>query len=865
MSWIIHQPAEKISRGRILRSSLSICGILAALLVLIPAGSAWAQTPSTLDTLRILNVTNVHPGDTFNLDLYMRNVDTVSGFNIRIAFNRAVIEPLTDTTVSGVDTTVRMEVVQQLRGVGWNVFGGAIPTPGVATFAAIDFREPTDLPINPGGGATARMRWLVHSAASPQSVTIAFQNDPQNPQSYNTISDITGLILKRPVLTNGTVTITTSGGNNAPTITNCPAPLSVNQGQLAQFTVTAMDPDGDQLSLAASNMPAGATFSPANPATGTATVSGTFQWIPSTSQSGNFTVSFQATDSPGGLSSSFCNVTISVGTVSGNLAPVVICPSSSSFTVDQGQNVQFAISASDANGDPIQLYPVNAPSGATLLPSNPIVGTGSASGTFSWTPSMSQSGIFSIGFQAKDNSNALSSVCNVTVVVNQVQVDRLFSTSVAGDNPQGGVPGTVGVVLPVDLFNVQNSYGVQFDFVYDAAIFTPTAIQTSNRLAGFSVYENLGTTPGRIRVVTFSLTGSPVAAGTSTVLFNIVGRVNAGVLPGAYDVIFENAWESIDPDPAKPSVALATTNGVIMVDNLGDANVDTRIDVADVVAVIGYILGNFQFNQRQFGAANVTGDNLVDVFDLTAIINMIFGAPVTPVSSEPGGGTPAIITFHFNKNDGQYGAYYLSASVPVDVAGAQIEVAYDAASVGLGNPEPLGSASGLQLHYRDDGQGHLIALMVYDPSNSASRIPPGQSDVLRIPLNGPVTGTPAVTLRTVKLAATDAGRIEVAGFGSVPRSFELEQNYPNPFNPSTTIAFSLGDRNGGQPTAVRLDVLNVLGQRVTTLVEATLEPGRYEYVWDGTDQDHRPVASGLYFYRLSAGSASEAKKMVLMK
>jgi flagellar hook assembly protein FlgD len=117
----------------------------------------------------------------------------------------------------------------------------------------------------------------------------------------------------------------------------------------------------------------------------------------------------------------------------------------------------------------------------------------------------------------------------------------------------------------------------------------------------------------------------------------------------------------------------------------------------------------------------------------------------------------------------------------------------------------------------------------------------------------------------VKLAAPDASRIEVSGYSSVPKSFLLEQNYPNPFNPTTTIAFSLGDHSGGGAVDFHLDVFNVLGQRVRTLAEGTLAPGRYEYVWDGTDQLNQQVASGLYFYRLTTSDRFETKKMVLMK
>jgi hypothetical protein len=83
----------------------------------------------------------------------------------------------------------------------------------------------------------------------------------------------------------------------------------------------------------------------------------------------------------------------------------------------------------------------------------------------------------------------------------------------------------------------------------------------------------------------------------------------------------------------------------------------------------------------------------------------------------------------------------------------------------------------------------------------------------------------------------------------------LAANYPNPFNPSTVIKFSL-------PTAthVELDIYNVLGRRVSRLLDGTMKPGRHKVRFDGT-----PYAAGVYFYRLRAGDETIVRKMVLLK
>ncbi|MBN1212567.1 MAG: VCBS repeat-containing protein [candidate division Zixibacteria bacterium] len=94
----------------------------------------------------------------------------------------------------------------------------------------------------------------------------------------------------------------------------------------------------------------------------------------------------------------------------------------------------------------------------------------------------------------------------------------------------------------------------------------------------------------------------------------------------------------------------------------------------------------------------------------------------------------------------------------------------------------------------------------------------------------------------------------------LPSQFNLRQNYPNPFNPETIIEYRLQKR-----TQVKLTVYNVLGQPVKTLVDEMQSAGNYRAFWNGTDQNNRSVATGVYFYRLRAGDFTEAKKMVLLK
>ncbi len=92
-----------------------------------------------------------------------------------------------------------------------------------------------------------------------------------------------------------------------------------------------------------------------------------------------------------------------------------------------------------------------------------------------------------------------------------------------------------------------------------------------------------------------------------------------------------------------------------------------------------------------------------------------------------------------------------------------------------------------------------------------------------------------------------------------PKPNALLQNHPNPFNPSTQIPFEIEKRGH-----VRLDIYNILGQRVITLVDEERPAGLHRVQWDGADRLGRGVSAGVYIYRLSAGNWHDARKLMLL-
>lgn len=120
--------------------------------------------------------------------------------------------------------------------------------------------------------------------------------------------------------------------------------------------------------------------------------------------------------------------------------------------------------------------------------------------------------------------------------------------------------------------------------------------------------------------------------------------------------------------------------------------------------------------------------------------------------------------------------------------------------------------------------------------------------------------TPIFGLYAQKIADSTTVSIDVQNDHVIPVAI-LAQNYPNPFSPATTINFSLSK----DVKNVELSIYNLKGQKIRTLHNGKSAKGNYSLSWDGKDANHKSVASGIYFYKLTAGSKTQTRKMILMK
>ncbi len=211
-----------------------------------------------------------------------------------------------------------------------------------------------------------------------------------------------------------TVSLTVQDVNRTPDLT---VPnQTVNEQATLSFTISATDPDGDQLTYTAANLPDGASFSSSTR---------TFTWAPTVDQSGNYTVLFTASDGKtSGVDSA--NVIISVGNVN---RPPALDPIADQ-SVAEGSTLAFSVVAADPDeANRLSISATGLPQGATLSQS----GTNPATATVTLTPGYTQAGIYKVKFTATDNdaTSPLSVSRTMTLEVTDTDVPPAFTGSLA--------------------------------------------------------------------------------------------------------------------------------------------------------------------------------------------------------------------------------------------------------------------------------------------------------------------------------------------------------------------------------------------------------------------------------------------------
>ncbi|MFH0930625.1 MAG: dockerin type I domain-containing protein, partial [Candidatus Zixiibacteriota bacterium] len=320
------------------------------------------------------------------------------------------------------------------------------------------------------------------------------------------------------------------------------------------------------------------------------------------------------------------NGTICVGNCAPpeNHSPVLTSVSPKSVVADQ--TLTFSVNATDEDNDPLTLTAQNIPENASFPQAE---GTGSVTGTFTFTPTAEQApDTISVTFIVRDKYFSADTITVTIYIFEETQPPQEPTDKLKILSTEGGVPGSKGKLVPLYLINEEDTvYGVEFTLSYNHQAIIIDSILPASRIEGFSIYSNRGDSLGKLTVLIFGLGNERILPGSDTILYLAMSVDTLAPFGNtALDLI--SGWEAISIDPTDSSRALALTDGFFAVDRFGDVNLDRIINVADVVSLVAYILGNISLDTRHWDAADINRDGNINVGDLVGVINTILGRSI---------------------------------------------------------------------------------------------------------------------------------------------------------------------------------------------------------------------------------------------
>jgi len=286
---------------------------------------------------------------------------------------------------------------------------------------------------------------------------------------------------------------------------------------------------------------------------------------------------------------------------------------------------------------------------------------------------------------------------------------------------------------------------------------------------------------------------------------------------------------------------------------LGDYNGNNEVDLSDM----SLLLSVYGVSEEYDPVFDFNSNSDVDLSDLSTILAN-YGKTVGKASVAPKMGTSKINT-KVNSNGDVF-------DLSVDFEGEESINAYGfVVSYNPAHYEFVDATRGALLSdgfflTNDSKPGRLVVInMMRDGSEMAQ----GNAANLRFQWIGE-----EVSSLTIENISTMNDGSEIFGVESkviespvaIPKEFALKQNYPNPFNPTTTIKFEMPKSSN-----VKLEIYNILGQKVKTLVNEDMKAGYHKITWDGTNDYSVKVSSGMYIYIIKAGDFIARHKMVLLK
>ena len=397
--------------------------------------------------------------------------------------------------------------------------------------------------------------------------------------------------------------------------------------------------------------------------------------------------------------------------------------------------------------------------------------------------------------------------------------------------------------------------------------------------AAFETLNDQNTGKSGVQITTDS-DGKYELKGVPSGKYNLVAKTpnylsgqyfNVDVVPGDYLVGINPTSDSLHSDPDLNEYDFKELRGGDVSSGDSTAYGDNAVDSDDYSFVKTYY--TFDTTATGYGQmGDINGNGEIDLPDLMMVMGNINQVGVLPLFKVPGrdnsNATLEILDVpELVFKDVEFDACVWIENV-ADLKAYQFTVKYDPDKYELitldrdimegdflvsGDPDNNKTA----FFTVDDRKGKVYVGCLYGQAKTAE----GNGNLVNLRFKSKVNGeTPDIQLADILLGNSNNELTKLANVANMPDEFKLSQNYPNPFNPETNIRFQLPEAS-----KVTLKIYNILGQEIKTIINKNLGAGYHSMKWDGTNNIGLKVSSGVYIYRIKAGSFTAAKKMVFLK
>ncbi len=473
-------------------------------------------------------------------------------------------------------------------------------------------------------------------------------------------------------------------------------------------------------------------------------------------------------------------------------------------TIAEGQNLEFSFIADPKDlGETITYSLFNPPTGASI---------DGATGLFKWRPSFGQAGSYSIIASAFDGQFTI--VSSATVTVRRVNRPPVFARALRDTTIRD---------------------------TRDTLRFTYTA-----------------TDPEGDAVIFTLVSGPPGLTLTNAGVLRWVATAQQASQSFLVKVLVSDGVQS----DSTSAFVTVTRNRV-----RGDVDGDGLITANDASLVLRHVVGLIVLTDpAALFAADASRDGTITPYDASLILQAAAGLIVIPsfsiqiassgiVSPRISGAQSSTASLGWSlirdpKTPTEAQVSLDVSSAKPDVYAVQWNIEGDFSACRLNTVLPRLPEGWQLIYHATDRELRVVAI-------GTTPLSTHQVAVVSLQFAG---GAERVTLRGngwVNEKSQTLSSLEVI---ALPRAFALEQNYPNPFNPGTTVKFKVPGKS-----PVQLVIYNLRGQKIRTLVDATLDPGEFNVSWDGRNDAGDLVSSGTYIYRMQAGSFISSQKMLLVR